>query len=326
MKVLSICIPSYNMEKYINRSVDTLIVDEVLDKLEIIIVNDGSKDRTLEIANDYKQKYPNSIIVIDKENGHYGSCINAALKIATGKYFRVLDADDWFDSDALIKFVNAIENIDVDVVYTHYTTHDTYEQRIIPHKLGVECNQVLSLNKHKISSKCYHMHCLTYNTVFLHKINYTQTEGVCYSDVQYVYFPLCKAIHIYYIDISLYQYFIGREEQSISASSRIKNVTHFIPILNTIIHSELENCNINSKSLKSYYVFELTEQILIHSLLHRNIETTEEFTLRKSVLFLFDNTKELYLKLIRNKIIKLWYKYPYLYKFLKYPLKLYYSK
>ena len=82
-KLLSICIPSYNMEQYLHRCVDSMLVDEVLEQLEIIIVNDGSKDSTLAIANDYKQRYPQSVVVIDKPNGHYGSCINASLKIAT---------------------------------------------------------------------------------------------------------------------------------------------------------------------------------------------------------------------------------------------------
>ena len=99
---MSICIPSYNMEQYLSRCVDSMLVDEVLDQLEIIIVNDGSKDGTLAIANDYKQRYPQSVVVIDKPNGHYGSCINASLKVATGKYFRIVDADDWVDSQWLM--------------------------------------------------------------------------------------------------------------------------------------------------------------------------------------------------------------------------------
>ena len=96
MKVLSLCIPSYNMEAYLGRCVDSLLAEEVIDKLEIIIVNDGSKDRTLEIANAYRDRYPQSVVVVDKPNGHYGSTVNAALKVATGRYFRLLDADDWF--------------------------------------------------------------------------------------------------------------------------------------------------------------------------------------------------------------------------------------
>ena len=107
-KVLSVCVPSYNMEKYLNRCIDSFLVPEVLDRLELIIVNDGSTDKTLSIANDYKARYPQTIVVIDKPNGHYGSCVNASLKVATGKYFRIVDADDWVDSKAMVEFVHAL--------------------------------------------------------------------------------------------------------------------------------------------------------------------------------------------------------------------------
>ena len=119
-KILSVVIPSYNMEEYLYRNVSSMMIGEILDDLEIIIVNDGSKDRTSEIAHELQRKASQSIVVIDKENGHYGSCVNAALKIATGKYFRILDADDWMDSGEFVKFVNILKCIDVDCIYTPF--------------------------------------------------------------------------------------------------------------------------------------------------------------------------------------------------------------
>lgn len=257
-KVLSICIPSFNMEEYIKRSVDSLIVDEILDKLEIIIVNDGSRDKTLEIANNYKQKYPNSIIVIDKENGHYGSCVNAALKIATGKYFRILDADDWFDSKALITFVNTIENIDVDVVYSHFTTHNFYTKSLKTAEINnITYNKKISLNDISLSTQFFRMHCLTYMTIFLKNINYYQTEGICYTDTQYVYFPLRKAQYIFCLNISLYQYYIGRDDQSVSTISSKKNFNHFLIIFDRFIKDpdiEIGTLNKNATNIRNYYI------------------------------------------------------------------------
>ena len=93
MKILSIVVPTYNVEKYLERCIDSLVYDEkVLNDLEILIVNDGSKDNSLQIAKKYEKQYPNTIKVIDKENGGHGSTINAGLKVATGKYFRVIDS------------------------------------------------------------------------------------------------------------------------------------------------------------------------------------------------------------------------------------------
>ena len=90
------------MEKYLDKCLTSLIVsDDKMPLLEVLVINDGSKDRSSEIAHSYEQKYPQTFRVIDKENGNYGSCINRGLKEATGKYVKVLDADDWFDTNNL---------------------------------------------------------------------------------------------------------------------------------------------------------------------------------------------------------------------------------
>ena len=100
-KILSIVIPTYNMEKYLPVCLDSVTDELVSDRLEVIVVNDGSTDGSLDIIRRYEQKRPDLIKVIDKANGHYGSCVNAGLGIATGKYFKILDADDWFDTSDL---------------------------------------------------------------------------------------------------------------------------------------------------------------------------------------------------------------------------------
>ena len=98
-KILSITIPSYNVEKYIDKCVQSMLVDSILDDIEILIVNDGSKDSTPEIAKGYVEKYPQTVRLIDKENGGHGSTINAGIREATGKYFKVVDGDDWLNTE-----------------------------------------------------------------------------------------------------------------------------------------------------------------------------------------------------------------------------------
>ena len=109
-KVLSVIVPSYNMEAYLPRCLGSLVVDDkaLLQKLDVIVVNDGSKDRTSEIAHEFESKYPGVFRVIDKTNGHYGSCINAALPVAEGEYVKVLDADDSVDTNEFEKLLLAI--------------------------------------------------------------------------------------------------------------------------------------------------------------------------------------------------------------------------
>lgn len=287
-KVLSVCVPSYNMEKYLNRCIDSFLVPEVLDRLELIIVNDGSTDKTLSIANDYKARYPQSIVVIDKPNGHYGSCVNASLKVATGKYFRIVDADDWVDSNALVTFINKLENIDVDCVCTKYTIHNLQENIVKTIENDLPSNMVLNLNTFSISDNCTQMHCLTYSLCLLRTINYVQTEGVCYTDTEYVYVPLTRSKSMVFIDISLYQYYIGRDDQSMNRSIIEKNFMHFIKVNSRLI-SEHERDVIFNKN--EHFIWSIiVKGLVFHStpfyVLHGVYNEMAERTIRKSIQLL----------------------------------------
>lgn len=122
-KILTIVIPTYNMQDYLRRCLDSLIVpEEQMQHLEVLVVNDGSKDNSSAIAHEYQDKFPDTFRVIDKENGNYGSCVNRGLKEAAGTYFRILDADDWFDNESLQLLINTLFNLHqtIDVVFTNY--------------------------------------------------------------------------------------------------------------------------------------------------------------------------------------------------------------
>ena len=121
-KILSIIIPTYNMAALLPRCLDSLTASGVLDDLDILVVNDGSTDSSRAVAYSYAERYPQSIKVVDKKNGNYGSTINAALPLAVGEYVKVLDSDDWFDSQALAKYVAELKSLEqgVDVSVTHF--------------------------------------------------------------------------------------------------------------------------------------------------------------------------------------------------------------
>lgn len=231
-KILSICIASYNMEKYLPRCVESMLGAGVNDELEIIIVNDGSTDRTLEIANGYKAKYPDTVVVIDKENGHYGSCINASLKVAKGKYFRTVDADDWVDSKALKEFIRVLENNDADCFATNFV------RRCVRTNIGTlqvlkapEWHKVLNIEDLKITDLPTQMHSITWRLQLMKDIGYTQTEGINYSDTEYNLLPMLYAKTIFYCNIVLYQHLRGRENQSISPKVMAKYNSHNVKML-----------------------------------------------------------------------------------------------
>ena len=118
-KILTISVAAYNVENYISNTLESLLVDDI-DDIEILVEDDGGIDNTANIVKEYEEKYPNVVKLIHKENGGYGSTINKSLEIATGKYFKQLDGDDWYDSNNFKKFLELLRNIDTDVVYTPY--------------------------------------------------------------------------------------------------------------------------------------------------------------------------------------------------------------
>ena len=104
MKCLTITVPCFNSQDYIKRCMDSLLVGG--NDVEIIIVDDGSTDKTAEIADKYREQYPDIVRVVHKENGGHGSGVNKGLELATGMYFKVVDSDDWLDTNSYKKLIN----------------------------------------------------------------------------------------------------------------------------------------------------------------------------------------------------------------------------
>ena len=131
-KILSIIIPMYQAERFIAKCLDSLLTDQrCLTYLEILIVNDGSRDRSGKIAAGYREKYPDSIRLIEKENGGHGSAVNAGVEQCSGKYFKVLDADDWVSPGGLKavteKFLVMEE---ADMVLAGFTIYDMNTKKV----------------------------------------------------------------------------------------------------------------------------------------------------------------------------------------------------
>lgn len=250
-KLLSIIIPTYNMERYLPRCLNSLVnAVDVLPMLEVLVINDGSKDDSSRIAHQYQERYPDSVFVIDKENGNYGSCVNRGLREATGKYFRVLDADDWVDTQGLELLVDKLKDATSDAIVTHFSKEFTHKQKSVLVRTDFKrFDETLRFDAESLEGvdipTDFVMHKLTYRTELLKNINFHQTEGISYTDTEYVYYPLMAVEKIVFYDICLYRYFIGREGQSISIPSRIKHADDMLVILqrmmSTPLSEELDN-------------------------------------------------------------------------------------
>ena len=218
-KLLTIIVPSYNMEHYLDRCVSSLLslAPEELKKTEVLIVNDGSTDATSRIAHGYQNQYPDVIKVIDKENGNYGSCINTGLSCATGKYIKVLDADDCFDVDAYSSFVKQLQTLDVDLVVTEYTQVDSEDKITNISRFCKQDNRVLT--NLKSCNSYWPMHCVCYRTKMLQDHNYEQTPGISYTDTEWSVIPLLYVNSVAILPLYLYQYLVGRAGQTMEAST-----------------------------------------------------------------------------------------------------------
>ena len=213
--VLSISIASYNVEQYIEKTVESLTENtKQLSALEIIIVNDGSKDDTSKIAHALQQKYPESIQVIDKENGGYGSTINASLKVARGKYYKLLDGDDWFDPQSINDFINYLTLADADLVISPYFEVRDRNILIDNHsEIKEETAQIDSLN---IKNQFFAMHELAVKTQVLRQINEEIAENCFYTDAEYVFYCVSAAETISRFRNPVYCYRLGIDGQSVS--------------------------------------------------------------------------------------------------------------
>lgn len=237
-KILTISIASYNVEKYLDKCLSSFIGTDVFDSLEIIIVNDGSKDGTLELAGKYVNEYPGVVRLIDKENGGHGSTINASIEAATGKYYKVVDADDWVSKEGFEKLVAFLKENDVDLVLNPY--HYVDSVKLVPRFLRTPfeqnelVGQILPLAERK-DDVFMEMHAMTYRTEIVKKMGPAIDENCFYVDVEYAMFPLEFVNTMVTLDFPVYQYLVGMSEQSVNSANMVKRRAQHLKVLKRII-------------------------------------------------------------------------------------------
>lgn len=316
MKLISFVVPSFNSENYLNRCIDSLLIGK--DDVEIIIVNDGSTDNTLNIANSYKEQYPNIVKVIDKENGGHGSGVNAGLKYASGLYFKVVDSDDWVNEDALKKLINKMKdfinkNIDVDMYVVNYVYDHLYENKKRPMRFSnvFKNEEVITWdNVGKFRNSQYLiMHSLVYKTSILRDSKLELPEHTFYVDNIVAYQPLPYVKSICYLDIDFYEYFIGREDQSVNEKNMIKRVDQQIRVTKIIATCcDLELVRKKSEKLYKYMLDMLSMMMMISSIYLLMSKEKDAYLKRKELWnYVKEYNYKLYKKLRYNCLAGLTY-------------------
>lgn len=229
MKYITFCVPCYNSEHYMTKCIDSLLKGG--EEIEIIIVNDGSRDETLNIANEYAKKYPQTVRVVDKENGGHGSGVNIGLKLAKGLYYKVVDSDDWVNTNALKTLLGMIR--------THISTRTQPDLYIVNYVYEHVADNTRHVNRYgkqfptgKITgwkkTKRFHfahmliMHALIYRTDVLKRSKLVLPEKTFYVDDIFSYNPLPFVKTLCYLDVDLYRYFIGRADQSVNIVNMVE--------------------------------------------------------------------------------------------------------
>lgn len=216
MKLLTISVAAYNVEKYLEKALTSMVCSPTaMEKLEVIIEDDGSTDGTLNIAKKYEKLYPDVYRAIHKENGGYGSTINNSIVLAQGKYFKQLDGDDWFDTENIEQYLNWLSAVDADFVVTPY--YNCFEGGKT--ELVDNCKVLKSIEENiSLVNSCGNiaMHELTIKTELLRNNHISITEKCFYTDNEYTFLPLMFAKTVIKFEKPLYCYRLGREGQSVS--------------------------------------------------------------------------------------------------------------
>lgn len=257
MKLLSFAVPCYNSEAYMEKCIESLLPGGK--DVKILIVDDGSSDRTAEIADAYAERYPGIIRAIHQPNGGHGAAVNTGLKNAAGIYFKVVDSDDWLDRDSYLRVLKRLRTlIKLNTLPDMFLANYVYEKEGSKHKKvmrqkGFPKEKMFGWDDvgHLAKGHYILMHSVIYRTQMLHDCGLQLPEHTFYVDNIYVYKPLPYVKNMYYMDVDLYRYYIGREDQSVNEQTMIRRIDQQIRV-NKIMFADVNLLAVKDKKCRRY--------------------------------------------------------------------------
>lgn len=290
MKLLSVAIPSYNSQDYLEHCVESLLSGG--EDVEIIIVDDGSKDRTAEIADAYAKQYPTIVKAVHQENGGHGEAVNTGIRNSTGLYFKVVDSDDWVDEESYRKILSKLRELSggsqtLDMMISNYV----YEKEGVKNKKVMKYTGMLPENrifgwdeaKHFRKGQYILMHSVIYRTQLLRECGLKLPKHTFYVDNIFVYVPLPYVKNMYYLNVNFYRYFIGREDQSVNENVMIRRIDQQIRV-NKFMVENVDLWKLPNRKLQKY-MFNYLEIITVISTIMLIRSGTEENLEKKRELW-----------------------------------------
>ena len=273
MKILTVAIPCFNSAAYMKHAIDSALTGG--DDVEILIIDDGSTDNTREIGEAYAEKYPDTVRVISKKNGGHGSAVNTGIENAAGVYYKVLDSDDWFDTKSFVKVVAFLKDVvakqtPLDMLIFNYV----YEKPSVGKRRSINYRSAMpvfefftwSEMKHFKASQNILMHSVIYRTQLLRDCGLKLPEHTFYVDSIFVYQPLPYVKYMYYMDLDVYRYYIGREDQSVNEKIMISRIDQQIKVTEIMIDSH-ELVALKNEKLRKYMTHYLSMMMTVCSAL-----------------------------------------------------------
>lgn len=308
-KYMTITVPCYNSESYMRRCVDSLL--EGGRDVEIILVDDGSTDGTAQIADEYEIAFPDIVRVVHKKNGGHGSGVNKGLELARGIYFKVVDSDDWLDREAYLKLLAKIKEFcgekesrkipDLFICNYIYDHLDEGKQRVMDYKNVFPEESMCDWNgiRHFRPSQYLIMHALMFRTEVLRKSGVKLPEHTFYVDNLFSYQPLPYAENLYYMDLDLYHYYLGREDQSVNEKVLMKRIDQQIKVTDLVSRCvDLNEVKQKYPKLAAYMRRNISIMLSISSIHLLLIRTAEAWEKRKAMwLRVKEYDKDLYYRL-----------------------------
>lgn len=258
MKLLSVTVPCYNSQDYMRHCVETLLPGG--DEVEILIVDDGSKDGTAAIADQLQAQYPTIVRAIHQENAGHGGAVMKGLENATGLYFKVVDSDDWVDPQVLKELLTLLrrfaqqgEGVDMVVSDFVYDKAGARHKKVMRYPFAIPQNKVLRWEEVGSFPKGHYllMHSVIYRTQLLRESGLDLPRHTFYVDNLFVYVPMAQVKTLYYVDKVFYHYFIGREDQSVQEGVMIRRIDQQLRV-NRLMLAQVDLDQVENKRLRRY--------------------------------------------------------------------------
>lgn len=244
-KVLTVSVAAFNVEKYIEECLLPFTQDGVSERCEVLVIDDGGTDNTRKVAERFERDYPNTFSIVHKENGGWGSTVNTAIQLASGKYFKQLDGDDYFLSSSLNDFLDELERTESDIVFSPFitfisSTKEKIETRKPAEHYCAEMHKEYPIGSLKAASNIA-MHQCTFKTSILKNNNISLLEHAFYTDVEFVEKALCYSSKVTFVPMTVYCYRTERAGQSMSVEGIRKHYREHERVLFRIADHLREN-------------------------------------------------------------------------------------